>query len=539
MLPIHTSFCNCYTTPPRSVFRYHDEPTVSRPCWVSPEVAGRQLDVFTSIENVIRDTPAGITKENPAQTVILFDRALCIMGQSTLVLHVDDEQSFAELTATVLERQDERFTVETAHSADEALERIRDRPPDCIVSDYNMPGMDGLAFLQTVRETWPDLPFILFTGKGGEEVASDAIAAGVTDYIQKRSGSEQYELLANRIQNAVTARRGAKEATRQQDLMERVEVLGSTGGWELEAESERLRLTNGLKQLYGMEPGRNPSMEEVMELYEPDSQQRIRSVIDSARASGFATADELHLRAANGETRIVEGNAELIDSDGDRTVLRGVVQDITERTERERELRAERRFIETALADGEVTVETNLRTAGGQHIPYEFTGARLTDEDGNVTGLVGVGRDLSDRDERGYRELAEEYEALLETSGDAIFLLDVDTTGERPTFEFARLSPGYEEQTGLSTEAVRGKSPRAVFGEEEGAELEANYTRCVEQRAPVSYREEPDIADDARFWETSLAPVVVDDEVIRVVGIARNVTEQVERERELRRQNER
>lgn len=94
---------------------------------------------------------------------------------------------------------------------------------------------------------------------------------------------------------------------------------------------------------------------------------------------------------------------------------------------------------------------------------------------------------------------------------------------------------GYEAQTGLSAEAVRGETQRAVFGETEGAELKANYTRCVEQRAPVSYREELDIADGARFWGTSLAPVIVDD-VIRIVGIARNVTERVEREWELRRQ---
>ncbi|MFC7209252.1 PAS domain-containing sensor histidine kinase [Natronoarchaeum sp. GCM10025321] len=118
-------------------------------------------------------------------------------------------------------------------------------------------------------------------------------------------------------------------------------------------------------------------------------------------------------------------------------------------------------------------------------------------------------------------------------------MLDVDTTGEDPAFEFARLSPGYETQTGISTEEVRGKTPQAVFGSERGAELEANYTRCVEQRAPISYREELNIAEDARIWETSLAPVIIDGDVIRIVGIARNVTDQVEREREIQTQNER
>ena len=118
-------------------------------------------------------------------------------------------------------------------------------------------------------------------------------------------------------------------------------------------------------------------------------------------------------------------------------------------------------------------------------------------------------------------------------------MLDVDTTGEDPAFEFARLSRSYETQTGISTEEVQGKTPQAVFGSERGAELEANYTRCVEQRAPISYREELNIAEDARIWETRLAPVIIDGDVIRIVGIARNMTEQVEREREMHRQNER
>jgi PAS domain S-box-containing protein len=124
--------------------------------------------------------------------------------QQIQVLHVDDEPDFADLTATFLERESDRFAVETATSADEGLETISDRPPDCIVSDYNMPGKDGLEFLQAVRDEYPDLPFILFTGKGSEEVASDVLTAGATDYIQKQSGTEQYELLANRIENTVT-----------------------------------------------------------------------------------------------------------------------------------------------------------------------------------------------------------------------------------------------------------------------------------------------------------------------------------------------
>jgi PAS domain S-box-containing protein len=138
------------------------------------------------------------------------------------VLHLDDDPEFAELAATFLEREDDRLAVETATSAAAGLERVAGEEFDCVVSDYDMPGRNGIEFLDDVRQEYPDLPFVLYTGKGNEEVASEAIAAGVTDYLQKGTGTEQYELLANRIANAVDqyrARRRAVELQRIRDLV--------------------------------------------------------------------------------------------------------------------------------------------------------------------------------------------------------------------------------------------------------------------------------------------------------------------------------
>jgi PAS domain S-box-containing protein len=122
------------------------------------------------------------------------------------VLHVDDSPDITKLTATFLQRKDDRFSVETANSAEEGLQLLAESEIDCIVSDYQMPGLNGIEFLESVVEEHPNLPFILYTGKGSEEVASEAIRAGVTDYLQKESGTNDYALLANRILNAVSSR---------------------------------------------------------------------------------------------------------------------------------------------------------------------------------------------------------------------------------------------------------------------------------------------------------------------------------------------
>ncbi|ELY63349.1 PAS domain S-box protein [Natrinema versiforme] len=121
------------------------------------------------------------------------------------ILHIEDDQSFADLVATFLERERENFAVHTETVPRDALTTLQDGDItfDCIVSDYDMPGLNGLEVLQHVREENPNLPFILFTGKGSEEIASEAITAGVTEYLQKGGGTEQYQVLANRIQNAV------------------------------------------------------------------------------------------------------------------------------------------------------------------------------------------------------------------------------------------------------------------------------------------------------------------------------------------------
>jgi PAS domain S-box-containing protein len=130
---------------------------------------------------------------------------------SIRVLHVDDDPKFGELVTRYLEKLNEKITVRTETAPQKGLEHIDTEPIDCIVSDYQMPEMDGLDFLNAVREEYPNLPFILFTGKGSEEIASEAIQTGVTDYLQK-DGSEQYELLANRIQQAVSQRRSERRA---------------------------------------------------------------------------------------------------------------------------------------------------------------------------------------------------------------------------------------------------------------------------------------------------------------------------------------
>ena len=118
------------------------------------------------------------------------------------VLLVDDDPDDLELCELFLGRSD-RLSVATATSAAGGLDRLASEPVDCVVSDFGMPGTDGVEFLRAVRERDPDLPFILFTGQGSETIAKRAIVDDVTDYVEKGIGTDQYDILAERIRRAV------------------------------------------------------------------------------------------------------------------------------------------------------------------------------------------------------------------------------------------------------------------------------------------------------------------------------------------------
>lgn len=138
------------------------------------------------------------------------------MAGPTRVLLVDDDPSLADLMANQLSDLGDRFSIQVETDPNDALEAAETGRFDCVVSDHHMPRMTGLELLRYVREMDPDLPFILFTARGSEEIASDAVSEGVTDYFRKRRGADQWRVLANRIENAA-ARYRAEEAVQRRE----------------------------------------------------------------------------------------------------------------------------------------------------------------------------------------------------------------------------------------------------------------------------------------------------------------------------------
>ncbi|MFA4848841.1 MAG: PAS domain S-box protein [Methanoregula sp.] len=127
------------------------------------------------------------------------------------VLYVDDEPGLLEIGKNFLEQTPE-FAVTTAQSASAGLIRLKSNGIQAIVSDYQMPEMDGIEFLKKVRATNKTIPFILFTGRGREEIAIEAFENGADFYLQKGGAIKpQFAELMHKIRIAVDHRKDEAE----------------------------------------------------------------------------------------------------------------------------------------------------------------------------------------------------------------------------------------------------------------------------------------------------------------------------------------
>ncbi|MFB6171107.1 MAG: PAS domain S-box protein [Haloarculaceae archaeon] len=522
------------------------------------------------------------------------------------VVFVDDEPDVLELGREYLAAAcDERFDVTTTTRPADVLELVDGGEVDCIVSAYDMPEMDGLDLLRQVKERDVHLPFVLFTARGSEEVASEAISAGITDYLQKEFTRDQFELLANRIHNAVEHYRMLCGHAQRTALLTDVANNISESVFVVTDDSELLYSSDVIEDIYGLP---TETFEEdplaFLEYVHPDDRPRIDATIEQLEAAHEAgTWDEeyqVEYRFDHPERgwRWIRASLNPVVDDDEATVrLVGTATDVTDEKEAVGDLEAsEERFRSIAeLSDdaiyrvdleGTVTyaspaieellgyapdaivgeqfldfvapddreeavaaftaglegerrtqVEFDLQHAEGHTVAVE-TNQSMIREDGEVVGVQGVARDVTDRKER-ERDL-EQYERIVETVPDGVFVLDEEGRIVAANEQAATLAGHDPQKYDLPTPPVTELENEGVASDE----AIARYTAAVEELLAseadqTMYRLPLAVDGDQRVLEMHVGLRSTEDEFRGTVGVVRDITERVQYERELERQNER
>jgi len=511
------------------------------------------------------------------------------------VLHVDDQQALRELAADALEAADDDLTVHTAASGADGLDLLDSEPIHCIVSDYEMPKMDGLEFLAAVRERDPDVPFILFTGQGSEEIASEAISAGVTDYLQKETGTEQYTVLANRIENAVEQYRNRR---RLDDLREGYRSLIEQSTdliTVLDAELTIRYQSPALGRLLGYD--RNVVVgTDATDYIHPDDRADIVAAFESV-------VDDPERELATVEHRVsdIDGDwhwFESIISDRTDTPVAGYVvnsRDVTERKNREQERKRQndlfaktqaiasvgaweydrgadrswlsseakrilgispdenptpeetldiyhpddretmRRLYERAVEEGE-PYETEVRVVVDGELRWVRAGGEPQYEDGDLVRLRGAVQDVTDEYESraALRHERDRFSALFENFPEATVAYEY-VDGE-PIIK--DVNEAFEATFGHDAEAAVGESINDLIVPPEKRDEAERLDEQVKRGEPLDAEIRRETANGVRdLWIRSIR--VEDDEEFDGVAVYVDVTERRERERELARKNER
>ncbi len=268
------------------------------------------------------------------------------------VLYVDDEEVLLTLCKLFLERSGD-FSVDVCISAVEALDRLKNQTYDAIISDYQMPEMDGIEFLILVRSIFGDIPFILFTGRGREEVVVKAIDNGVDFYLQKGGDPKsQFAELAHKLKKSVERNLAVRALAKNEERM-RLALEGANEGlWDINiASGESYMSPRGCEMLgYAPEDMKRYAGKNWRDLIHPDDLQHTLAALQEyyeGKSEFFHIQQRLQMKNGGWKWMLSRGKVVERDAGGNPVRVVGTHTDISEQKKAEAALTLAKKDWET------------------------------------------------------------------------------------------------------------------------------------------------------------------------------------------------
>src|ERR1700681_534157 len=265
------------------------------------------------------------------------------MTRPLRVLHLEDSPRDAEMVRHKLDVEGVSCDILLANSKDSFEAALAREPFDLILSDYNLPGYDGVTALKQAQQTQPDVPVILISGTVGEEEAVKVLQIGATDYLLKDRLDRLVPAVHRAIQEAETrrTRKHAEHALlqREQTLRENEErtnfalAAARMGVWEIEFGRNRMTWSGTMAPVFGLTPDQAPrTSADFFQLIHPDDRPAAEASIERAIAGERDVVVEFRAVWPDGSAHWVHGRAQAsYDADGRPLSLLGIAMDITER----------------------------------------------------------------------------------------------------------------------------------------------------------------------------------------------------------------
>ncbi|MBL8362309.1 MAG: EAL domain-containing protein [Rubrivivax sp.] len=253
------------------------------------------------------------------------------------ILLVDDDEVNLLLTALAL--RERGFDIVEASSGEQALEHLSGWTPDVIVLDAMMPGLDGFATCQRIREMpgFENVPILMLTGLDDDASIAHAYEVGATDFFVKAT---QWSLLAGRLRYLLRSSRTRIELAASKSKLARAQDLARMGSFEWLRHQRHLALSVEGLRVFGHGLPERPGLRTLLRLVEPESRgPLVRLLRDTSRHSSVLATDvPLHL--LDGRQRIIHVEAEPeFNEQGQAVGYTGIVQDVTDRRMAEDKIR--------------------------------------------------------------------------------------------------------------------------------------------------------------------------------------------------------